>query len=137
MEIRDSDGKALSVRGKYCILVPHVYADIHSLIYITSTMLQQKKALLLDADGGVQKFRSVIRALVRHDKEKIDPTQINEDTRPSDVLRYIADQVASAQIREEKPEQIVKIIRRLTKLSMQEYDVSESSLMSHNFSLLF
>lgn len=85
-------------------------------IHSTSTYLQSRKAYLLEADGGVQKYRSVIRALVRMDKEKIDPNQINEDSKPSDVLKYIANQVELTQTHEERPEQIEKVIKRLKKL---------------------
>ena len=81
-----------------------------------SNFLQNRKAFLLEADGGVQKFRSVIRALVRMDKDKIDPNQISEDSKPSDVLKYISGQVELAQAHEERPEQIEKVIKRLKKL---------------------
>lgn len=53
---------------------------------------------------------------MRMDKEKIDPNQINEDSKPSDVLKYIASQVESTQTHEERPEQIEKVIKRLKKL---------------------
>jgi methionine salvage enolase-phosphatase E1 len=88
--------------------------DFH--IHSASNVLQNRKATLLEADGGVQKVRSVIRALLRMDKDKIEPNQLTEDTKPSDVLKYIADQIESAQKHEERPEQIEKVIKRLKKL---------------------
>ncbi len=53
---------------------------------------------------------------MRMDKDKIDPNQITEDSKPSDVLKYISCQVESAQAHEERPEQIEKVIKRLKKL---------------------
>lgn len=115
MGIIDNDGRAVVLCMNF---VPCqrmlLLTDFH--IHSASNVLQNRKATLLEADGGVQKVRSVIRALLRMDKDKIEPNQLTEDTKPSDVLKYIADQIESAQKHEERPEQIEKVIKRLKKL---------------------
>lgn len=99
----------------------------YSIIHSISNFLQNRKAYLLEADGGVQKFRSVVRALVRMDKDKIEPNQISEDSKPSDVLKYISGQVESTQAHEERPEQIEKVIKRLKKLVRNDNVSTEQS----------
>lgn len=78
--------------------------------------LEQKHKILEGADGGFQKIKSVIRAIARHDKETMDPERINDDTSPTEILKYISEAVAGYSKHEEKPEQISKIIKRLKKM---------------------
>jgi len=100
------------------------------LITPDSNALLNRKATLLEADGGVQKVRSVIRALLRMDKDRLEPNQITEDSKPSDVLKYIADQIESAQKHEERPEQIEKVIKRLKKLVKNDNVSVEQVMLS-------
>ena len=78
--------------------------------------LQHKKTTLLCPEGGAQKIKSVIRAIVRFDKDTVDNEQINDDTSPSELLMYIAEQVKNYSKVEEKPENISKIVKRLKKM---------------------
>ncbi len=71
---------------------------------------------MLGADGGVQKIKSVIRALVRVERDVIDIDQYNEDTNPTEILKFIASQVASYQDLDEKPEHVAKIMKRLKRM---------------------
>ena len=71
---------------------------------------------MLGADGGVQKIKSVIRAIMRYERDVIDVDAINEDTSPTEVLKFIASQVSSFQELDEKPEHVAKIIKRLKRL---------------------
>mmetsp|Transcript_32482 Transcript_32482/g.56581 ORF Transcript_32482/g.56581 Transcript_32482/m.56581 type:complete len:1402 (+) Transcript_32482:134-4339(+) len=82
--------------------------------------LQHKKTTLLCPEGGAQKIKSVIRAIVRFDKDTVDNEQINDDTSPSELLMYIAEQVKSYSKVEEKPENISKIVKRLKKMAKTE-----------------
>mmetsp|Transcript_20519 Transcript_20519/g.49341 ORF Transcript_20519/g.49341 Transcript_20519/m.49341 type:complete len:1398 (+) Transcript_20519:99-4292(+) len=82
--------------------------------------LQQKKTHLTREDGGVQKIKSVVRALMRHDDASIDRERINEDTSPSEVLKYIGEQVTAYSEYEEKPEQITKVVKRLKKMATKQ-----------------
>ena len=84
--------------------------------------LQVKKKHLMQDEGGVQKIKSVIRAIVRWGKDNggMDVDQINEETSPSDLLKYIDKTVKSFQEKEEKPEHISKIIKRLKKLAKND-----------------
>eukprot|EP00571_Detonula_confervacea_P010665 CAMPEP_0172307014 /NCGR_PEP_ID=MMETSP1058-20130122/7955_1 /TAXON_ID=83371 /ORGANISM="Detonula confervacea, Strain CCMP 353" /LENGTH=1404 /DNA_ID=CAMNT_0013019073 /DNA_START=130 /DNA_END=4344 /DNA_ORIENTATION=- len=82
--------------------------------------LQLKKTALARPDGGVQKIKSVIKAIVRFDKETIDVGRINDDTSPTEVLKYIAEQVAGCSIHEEKPEHIARLIKRMKKMARNE-----------------
>eukprot|EP00581_Thalassiosira_minuscula_P014753 CAMPEP_0183721268 /NCGR_PEP_ID=MMETSP0737-20130205/13594_1 /TAXON_ID=385413 /ORGANISM="Thalassiosira miniscula, Strain CCMP1093" /LENGTH=1404 /DNA_ID=CAMNT_0025951247 /DNA_START=143 /DNA_END=4357 /DNA_ORIENTATION=+ len=79
--------------------------------------LQHRKTTLLRDEGGVQRIKSVIRAIMRFDKDTLDPGVINDDTSPAELLKYIADQVNIYQLVEEKPENITKIIKRLKKMA--------------------
>ena len=62
-------------------------------ILVISLSLQLKRNQLLGADGGVQKIKSVIRALVRVERDVIDIDQYNE-----------------------KPEHVAKIMKRLKRM---------------------
>ena len=85
-------------------------------ILVISLSLQLKKNQLLGADGGVQKIKSVIRALVRVERDVIDIDQYNEDTNPTEILKFIASQVATYQDLDEKPEHVAKIMKRLKRM---------------------
>lgn len=78
--------------------------------------LQHKRSLLLQDGGGVQKVKSVVKAIIRKDKDDIDPDRINADTSPSELLKYIAEQVNDYSSSDEKPEHITRIIKRLKKM---------------------
>jgi hypothetical protein len=82
--------------------------------------LQLKKNQLLGADGGVQKIKSVIRALVRVERDVIDIDQYNEDTNPTEILKFIASQVATYQDLDEKPEHVAKIMKRLKRMAKKD-----------------
>ena len=43
-------------------------------------LLQQKKSVLFSPDGGVQKIKSVTRAILRLEKDNVDTDKINEDS---------------------------------------------------------
>jgi len=79
--------------------------------------LQQKKTHLLRDGGGVQRVKSVVKAIIRFDKDDIDPERINEDTSPAELLKYVAEQVKNYSNVEEKPENITKIVKRLKKMA--------------------
>ena len=50
-------------------------------------LLQQKKSVLFSPDGGVQKIKSVTRAILRLEKDNVDTDKINEDsTRKKKIL---------------------------------------------------
>lgn len=49
--------------------------------------LDLKKKRLLAADGGVQKIKSTIRAIIRYDQDTMDTDYINEDSSPSEILK--------------------------------------------------
>lgn len=53
--------------------------------------LQQKEKHLGRDGGGVQKVKSVVRAILREDRGEIDINQINEDSSPSELLKYITE----------------------------------------------
>lgn len=78
--------------------------------------LLQKKSFLMSESGGAQKIKSVIKAVLRQDADIDVQEKLNEDSHPTEVLKYIADQVEEASKHEEKPEQIAKVIKRLKKL---------------------
>lgn len=80
-------------------------------------ILQQKKTILLGADGGVQKIKSVIRAIMRLEKDNIDIDVINEDCSPTEVLKFISTQVANFQHMDERPEHLNKIIKRMRRMA--------------------
>ena len=71
---------------------------------------------MLGADGGVQKIKSVIRAIMRSEKDNIDIDNINEDSNPTDIAKFIADQITNFQEIDEKPEHLNKIMKRLKKM---------------------
>ena len=79
-------------------------------------MLHQKRTNLLGADGGVQKIKSVIRAIMRSEKDNIDIDKINEDSNPTEVAKFIADQITNFQEFDEKPEHLNKIMKRLKRM---------------------
>ena len=97
--------------------------------------LQQKKTQLLSADGGTQKILSVIRAIMRFDKETLDTSRINEEASPTEVLKYISEQSAEYSKHEEKPEQISKIVKRLKKMVSVQSHVVVSTTSSCYLSL--
>ncbi len=86
------------------------------MIISISLTLQLKRTQLLGADGGVQKIKSVIRAILRHERDHIDLDKYNEDTSPTEILKFIADQVTSFQELDEKPEHVTKIMKRLKRM---------------------
>ena len=135
MGIIDNDGRA-SMSCMNFVQCQRMLALTDLLIHSVSNVLQNRKATLLEADGGVQKVRSVIRALLRMDKDRLEPNQITEDSKPSDVLKYIADQIESAQKHEERPEQIEKVIKRLKKLVKND-NVSVEHVMLSSFFAFF
>ena len=53
--------------------------------------LQQKEKHLGRDGGGVQKVKSVVRAILREDNDQIGINQINEDSSPSELLKYITE----------------------------------------------
>jgi ribosomal protein S3 len=79
-------------------------------------VLHQKRTNLLGADGGVQKIKSVIRAMMRIEKDNIDIDKINEDSNPTEVAKFIADQITNFQEFDEKPEHLNKIMKRLKRM---------------------
>ncbi|KAL7541621.1 hypothetical protein ACHAXR_011068 [Thalassiosira sp. AJA248-18] len=81
-------------------------------------LLQKKKHLTRD-QGGVQQIKSVIRAVLRNDKEEVDVERINDDTSPSELLKYFDERVKDLSKDEEKPEQIAKIMKRLKKMAQK------------------
>lgn len=82
------------------------------------TQLTQKNKQLMRDGGGVEKIKSIIRAILRLEKDHgIDLDRINDDTTPSELLKYIAERVKELSEHEERPEQITKIIKRLKKMS--------------------
>ena len=85
---------------------------IHIILILSiRQILQQKKKILLLADGGVQQIKSVIRAIMRLEKDNLDV--INEDSSPTKVLKFISSQVANLQHMDERPEHLTKIIKRM------------------------
>lgn len=82
--------------------------------------LQQKKLTLLRPDSGVQKIKSVIKAIIRFEKENIDTEQINEGTSPTAILKFLNEQLTAFSIHEEKPEHIVRIVKRLRKMAKND-----------------
>lgn len=90
------------------------------LIEKQNKLLEKKKQLMQD-EGGVQKIKSVTRAIVRWGKDNggMDVDQISDETCPSDLLKYI-DKTAKSFQEKEKPEQLCKIIKRLKKLAKSD-----------------
>ena len=75
--------------------------------------LQNKKNSLLQADSGATKIKSVIKALIRMDKDTIDHNRINDDCPPSELLKYLGKQVNGCRNYKEKPKSISRLIKRL------------------------
>jgi len=74
---------------------------------------------------------------MRYEKDSIDIDVINEDTSPTEVLKFIANQVSSLQNLDEKPEHVAKIIKRLKRLvSQSSLNVSSNDAMVPPFMLL-
>lgn len=78
--------------------------------------LQHRANQLNREEGGVQKILRVIRAIIRFDKTHIDTETINEYSTPSEVLKYLTEQINELSVLEEKPEVIIRIIKRLKKM---------------------
>ena len=53
---------------------------------------------------------------MRSEKDNIDIDTINEDSNPTAVAKYIADQITSYQEFDEKPEHLNKIMKRLKRM---------------------
>ena len=79
--------------------------------------LTQKKNFLNRPDGGVNKINSVIRAIVRFDKETIDTERINDSTNPSEILAYLGEQINEYSSVDIKPEAIKRVLKRLKKMA--------------------
>jgi hypothetical protein len=93
---------------------------------------------LLGADGGVQKIKSVIRAILRHERDYIDVDKYNENTSPNEILKFIASQVTSFQELDEKPEHVTKIIKRLKRMvRLPEFPSSSNNIMFESESRFF
>ena len=83
-------------------------------------MLDNKKTQLLGADGGVQKIKSVVRAILRQDKEHVDIDTLNEDSQPTAILKWLGAQLEQYSAYDEKPENISKIMKRLKKMAVSD-----------------
>ena len=53
---------------------------------------------------------------MRFERDVIDIDQYNEDTNPTEILKFIAGQVATYQDLDKKPEHVAKIIKRLKRM---------------------
>ena len=85
---------------------------IHIILILSiRQILQQKKTILLLANGGVQQIKSVIRAIMRLEKDNLDV--INEDSSPTKVLKFISTQAANLQHMDKRPKHLTKIIKRM------------------------
>lgn len=74
---------------------------------------------------------------MRYEKDSIDVDRINEDTNPTEVLKFIASSVTSLQEMDEKPEHVAKIMRRLKRLvRLSFFNVSSNDAMLPPFMLL-
>ncbi len=95
---------------------------LHTSYQQRLAQMTQKKNVLNRPDGGVNKINSVIRALIRHDKDVIDNNQINQDTNPSDVLSYLGEQIAAYAVADVKPEAVIRVLKRLKKLATKHME---------------
>ena len=84
--------------------------------------LIQKKNLLNRPEGGVNKINSVIRAIIRIDKETVDTDRINDNTNPSEVLAYLGEQIAEYAAVDIKPEAIKRVLKRLKKMAQSSME---------------
>ncbi|KAL7429484.1 hypothetical protein ACHAXM_001722 [Skeletonema potamos] len=84
--------------------------------------LTQRKNFLYRPEGGVNKIASVIRAIVRYDKEIIDTDRINDYANPSDVLAYLGDQIAEYAAVDIKPEAIKRVLKRLKRMAQSNME---------------
>lgn len=53
---------------------------------------------------------------MRSEKDNIDIDKINEDSNPTEVAKFIADQITNFQEFDEKPEHLNKIMKRLKRM---------------------
>lgn len=110
-DVERSSGRVGSVQKKV--------AEKQALLGSHQQRLQQltrKKTSLLSAEGGAQKIKSVIRALLRFDKDSIDPEKFNEETSPTELLAYIAERIEELSKADEKPESVKAVLKRLKKM---------------------
>lgn len=54
--------------------------------------------------------------MMRIEKDNIDIDKINEDSNPTEVAKFIADQITNFQEFDEKPEHLNKIMKRLKRM---------------------
>ena len=95
-------------------------------------ILEAKKKQLLGTDGGVQKIKSVVRAILRIDKDHVNTDTLNEDSQPAVILKWLGAQLKQFSAYDEKPEDISKIIRRLKKIAVSNLScVSLYYLITH------
>ncbi len=74
---------------------------------------------------------------MRFEREVIDIDQYNEDTNPTEILKFIASQVASYQDLDEKPEHVSKIIKRLKRMvRLLSYHASSNDAIFLNWRLI-
>ena len=78
--------------------------------------LHQAQNSLLADGSGVQKIKNIIRAILRQDKDGIDLSKVNEDSSPTDILKFIDAQVKLYSGYDENPENISKLVKRLKKM---------------------
>ncbi|KAL7546129.1 hypothetical protein ACHAWF_016245, partial [Thalassiosira exigua] len=79
--------------------------------------LEQKQQYLLRDGGAVQKVKNVIKALIRYNRDHIDPEKINENTSTKELLHYINERIKENSEEEERPEHITRVIKRLKKIA--------------------
>lgn len=84
--------------------------------------LTQKKNMLNRPEGGVNKINSVIRAILRFDKDSIDPDRMNDNTNPSEVLAYLGEQITEYSNIDIKPEAIKRVLKRLKKMAQNNME---------------
>ena len=83
-------------------------------------MLDNKKNLLLGADSGLQKIKSVVRSILRTDKDHVDINVLNQNSQPTAILKWLGARLEQYSAYDEKPENITKIIKRLKKMAVSD-----------------
>jgi len=84
--------------------------------------LTQRKNFFFRPEGGVNKIASVIRAIIRYDKDTIDTDRINDNANPSDVLAYLGEQIADYSAVDIKPEAIKRVLKRLKRMAQSNME---------------
>ncbi len=91
-------------------------------------MLQQKRTHWLGVNGGVQKIKSFIRAIMSTEKGNLYIVKLNKETDPTEVAKYIADQIANFKF-DENPVHLNNIMKRLERMVRAICHMSSSNLL--------